>query len=472
MNVTPINNYQTNPTTDSFPLESETINPAVFENQLFLAQEDVDWYTKTEARVEEKRIQEEQAEKERANKKLEEDKILEVSALAFRDLTNLEKTMEQNQVDQTKSEKAVEKVYKDSTELNNTWSEKLSLKDMVHDARSSAMAQENSQLKAKESFAEFKEIFTDQAIQDKVNTRKAHLLTPVLQINETGEEISTGLSDLPVKNGDDHSQNPKFDFKQTYSKHETENADQQRKLNVALFNNMSRKITSSSHDSQKTKISNIQENEQSSRNHSRNQFTSLSQRKLPEGLSLSKATAKTPSKTAAPSDLNPATTSETLKAETVIQGKNMDAKVSEPVNVKEVISNVRIMLSAGKSEMVMKLRPEHLGKLEIKLRKVGDKLTGRFKVENSKAKRILESQLPQLQQGLEEQGIHIEEFSVLVNEDSSAASSFAFNEGQSQQENITESHVNNAVPQNAGNKTVESSKHADAQPESGVSIYI
>ncbi|NQU62912.1 MAG: flagellar hook-length control protein FliK [SAR324 cluster bacterium] len=104
-------------------------------------------------------------------------------------------------------------------------------------------------------------------------------------------------------------------------------------------------------------------------------------------------------------------------------------KTTAPLNIKDVVGTVKIMISSKTNEMVLQLAPEHLGKLEIRLRKEGDKLIGRFKVESLQAKEAIESQLYQLKQGLAEQGVHVEEFTVIIKGESDASQSFAFNQG-------------------------------------------
>jgi len=89
----------------------------------------------------------------------------------------------------------------------------------------------------------------------------------------------------------------------------------------------------------------------------------------------------------------------------------------EAANVKEVVGNIRIMLNTDKNEMIMRLNPEHLGKLEIKLKKDGEATIASMKVENLEAKTLVESQLSQLRKNLQDQGVMVSEFKVFLNED-------------------------------------------------------
>lgn len=107
-----------------------------------------------------------------------------------------------------------------------------------------------------------------------------------------------------------------------------------------------------------------------------------------------------------------------VKNDTDVDGKTpfetKSVQTTKSGNINSVIDNVRIMLSSGKDSIVIRLMPEHLGKLEIKLKKSGEKLVGEFKVENAEAKELLASEFQQLQQDLENQGIRLESFTILV----------------------------------------------------------
>ncbi|MFH2132420.1 MAG: flagellar hook-length control protein FliK, partial [bacterium] len=155
-----------------------------------------------------------------------------------------------------------------------------------------------------------------------------------------------------------------------------------------------------------------------------------------------------------------------LKAETTA------GKASTPVNIKDVVGRVKIMISSKTNEMVMKLSPEHLGKLEIQLKKEGDKMIGRFTVDNLQAKKALEAELPQLKHALTEQGIHIEEFTVTLNSDDGSNSSFAFNHreggdtGHSRDTGAMDNETRSGSPV-AGNKGSSIQRNA-----SGLNIYV
>jgi flagellar hook-length control protein FliK len=165
------------------------------------------------------------------------------------------------------------------------------------------------------------------------------------------------------------------------------------------------------------------------------------------------------------------TSPESRRANAGLKAESNTAKPETPVNIKDVVGNVKIMISSKTNEMVMKLAPEHLGKMEIRLKKEGGKLMGRFKVESRQAKEAMESQLPALKEGLAEQGVHVEEFVILVNDEETSNQSFAFNQGQDGE--ASQSHQSRLVEgdTSSGNRTAEQSTDSNQENASGLNIY-
>ncbi|MDX2469934.1 MAG: flagellar hook-length control protein FliK [SAR324 cluster bacterium] len=102
-------------------------------------------------------------------------------------------------------------------------------------------------------------------------------------------------------------------------------------------------------------------------------------------------------------------------------------RATPQVDVKEVAGNVKIMINRAQDEMTMKLNPQHLGKLEIRLKKDGDHMIANLKVESLEAKHVLEQQLPELKESLSRQGIDVASFDITLAEESFG---FAFGEGK------------------------------------------
>lgn len=93
-----------------------------------------------------------------------------------------------------------------------------------------------------------------------------------------------------------------------------------------------------------------------------------------------------------------------------------------PVQAKEIINQVvekaKVVLTGDKSEMVMDLKPDSLGKLSLKVVTENGIVTARFVAENQQVKQVLESNMQLLKDALEKQGMNVQGFSVSVRQDS------------------------------------------------------
>ncbi len=90
------------------------------------------------------------------------------------------------------------------------------------------------------------------------------------------------------------------------------------------------------------------------------------------------------------------------------------AKVSTTEIIEQIVSKVKVVLEDGKSQIEMKLNPEHLGKVGIKLITENGSLKGTFTVENETVKHAIEQNLVILRQQLEESGIKIDKIEVAL----------------------------------------------------------
>lgn len=84
----------------------------------------------------------------------------------------------------------------------------------------------------------------------------------------------------------------------------------------------------------------------------------------------------------------------------------------------QVVEKAKVMLDGHKSEMVMELRPESLGKLALKVVTENGIVMAKFVAENQQVKEVLESNMQLLKDTLEKQGLSIQGFSVSVGQDS------------------------------------------------------
>lgn len=89
----------------------------------------------------------------------------------------------------------------------------------------------------------------------------------------------------------------------------------------------------------------------------------------------------------------------------------------------QVIKKADIIVREGHSEMVMKLEPESLGKLNLKIVVEKGLITAKFIAESQQVKEVLESSFNQLKDALQEKGIAVQNFSVSVGQQASDSSS-------------------------------------------------
>lgn len=89
-----------------------------------------------------------------------------------------------------------------------------------------------------------------------------------------------------------------------------------------------------------------------------------------------------------------------------------------PVNPKEVVDQIvkkaELLVKQGLSEMKIELKPEFLGKMTIKIVVEEGAVTAKFLAENLRVKQMLESNMANLKQSLENQGLKVEKTEVNV----------------------------------------------------------
>lgn len=96
--------------------------------------------------------------------------------------------------------------------------------------------------------------------------------------------------------------------------------------------------------------------------------------------------------------------------------------VRTPVQAREIINQVlekaKVILAGDKSEMVMDLKPDSLGKLSLKVVTEHGMIMAKFVAENQQVKQVLETNMQLLKDSLEKQGMNVQGFSVSVRQDS------------------------------------------------------
>lgn len=133
---------------------------------------------------------------------------------------------------------------------------------------------------------------------------------------------------------------------------------------------------------------------------------------------------------------------------------------------KQIIEQARLIRSAENTQMVIKLRPEHLGELTLKLTVTAEgALNASFHSDNAQVRGIIESSMVQLKQELQEQGIKVDNIDVRTGlADSFLADSQAqqqMYQQQQQQQGMTQAVRNRLADLNAFEESAEAQTVAD-----------
>lgn len=104
----------------------------------------------------------------------------------------------------------------------------------------------------------------------------------------------------------------------------------------------------------------------------------------------------------------------------------------------QVIESAKINISEDVSEMVIKMKPDNLGKLSMKIVVERGIVVARFDVESQIVKEAIESNLEDLRNALKDKGFEIQQFDVSVNKDSDNSENYFsyFNKGKSKKKSI------------------------------------
>ncbi len=93
----------------------------------------------------------------------------------------------------------------------------------------------------------------------------------------------------------------------------------------------------------------------------------------------------------------------------------------QPVRTSEVINQVieqaKVIVGQDKSEMIIHLKPDHLGKLELKVVTEQGIVAAKFIAESHQVKEIIETNMQLLKDSLEKQGLSIDNVSVQVGQE-------------------------------------------------------
>jgi hypothetical protein len=80
----------------------------------------------------------------------------------------------------------------------------------------------------------------------------------------------------------------------------------------------------------------------------------------------------------------------------------------------QIVDEAQVMVGQGQSEMELSLKPDHLGKLKLKIAVDHQIVTAHFTVESEQVKQIIETNLAELRKQFQDTGTQIENFTVTV----------------------------------------------------------
>lgn len=98
--------------------------------------------------------------------------------------------------------------------------------------------------------------------------------------------------------------------------------------------------------------------------------------------------------------------------------ENRPVEISKEELIKQIVDKANIILDEDSSEIRIKLKPEVLGELLLKVEVEKGVVVAKAIVDNYRAKELIETNLLQLKEGLEEQGLDIKTFKVQIGNNS------------------------------------------------------
>jgi len=96
-----------------------------------------------------------------------------------------------------------------------------------------------------------------------------------------------------------------------------------------------------------------------------------------------------------------------------IVNKNQNIENPEEV-IKQITEKAKFFITEDKSEVVIKLKPDHLGKVSLKISIENGNISAKFLAESEKVREMLESNFNSLKESLNKQGLNIQNLSVSV----------------------------------------------------------
>jgi flagellar hook-length control protein FliK len=126
-------------------------------------------------------------------------------------------------------------------------------------------------------------------------------------------------------------------------------------------------------------------------------------------------------------------------AESVENTAKTDQSVDQTKIIDKIVNDVTQTLHAGKTELEVKLSPESLGKLTIKVTMEEGKLSANIEVKNPEVKHIIETSIVKMREDLSQNGVNLEKVNIFLSDQDNFNSHQGkyFREDQAQQQSFT-----------------------------------
>ncbi|HOQ17097.1 MAG TPA: flagellar hook-length control protein FliK [Defluviitaleaceae bacterium] len=100
-----------------------------------------------------------------------------------------------------------------------------------------------------------------------------------------------------------------------------------------------------------------------------------------------------------------------------VTGRTTNDLMNQQNIVEQMVEQIKINVGETSSEMSLQLKPDHLGKLSLKIVTERGIVTAQFMAENQAVKEIIEANFNQLKDALSEQGLEVKNLEVFVKQD-------------------------------------------------------
>ena len=331
------------------------------------------------------------------------------------------------------------------------------------------MVNESAQFKFSKNMKQLEGQAAEKMIAEKTMDKKGHLFNPALAQKNAEQPAQAGFSENALKASGEEKANPSQSSSTDFTPKQ-EQIQIGSKKNAASGFDMNRGAGQQFTQPSQTKAANNVTKPSLDINNLNK--VAESQPKVQGAIAAKGSVKPTVSEGAGLNQMKFEAAGDAKKADSPKQA-NQAERFRETLEIKDMVQNVKMMINKEKDQLTMKLNPAHLGKLQIKLRKEGEAMIGEMQVDNQMAKDLLESKIGELRQTLEDQGMKIDRFSVMVDSESASglAQQFSENSGSNKSGEGTQNAFSNKEAQV---QTMDESTNKTRQSvlsEDQVSIY-